>query len=256
MSLQLFIPCFLDQGAPRVAAAVARLLEQLGAAWEYPPDQTCCGQFAWTVGDLNTARRLARHFLKVFGQGRDPIVCPSASCAYMVRRAYPELAEDPGERRAFEELAARTWELGEWLAAQGRLPWTPRWAGRLILHRSCKARQLGALAAATQVLGQVAGLTLSEVSPYYTCCGFGGTFKVQHPDLSQAMGEAYLAAVRETGAAGLVSLDYSCLMHLQGVAAALGWEMEFRHLAEVLLGQQSAASNKGAGVRGLGIRGQ
>jgi hypothetical protein len=37
-----------------------------------------------------------------------------------------------------------------------------------------------------------------------------------------------------TGARGLVSLDYSCLLHLKPVAAAMGWDLEFYHLAEVL----------------------
>jgi L-lactate dehydrogenase complex protein LldE len=219
-----------------VALAVAKLLDRLGVAWEYPEDQTCCGQFAWTVGDLNTTRRLARHFRRVFGE-TGAIVCPSASCTSMVRGNYPEAAENPGERRAFAALAARTWELSEWLAAQGPLPWTPGFAGTLVLHHSCKARQLGALAAASQVLGQVAGLSLAAVAPYYTCCGFGGTFKMQHPELSRAIGEAYLEAVRGTGAAGLVSQDYSCLMHLRGLAAARGWEMQFFHLAELLVGE-------------------
>lgn len=234
LPVQLFIPCFLDQRAPGVALAVVKLMDRLGVAWEYPENQTCCGQFAWTVGDLQTSRRLARHFRRVFGDA-GAIVCPSASCASTVRRHYPEVAENPGEHWAFATLAARTWELSEWLAAQGPLPWTPRFAGTLVLHHSCKARQLGVLAAASQVLGRVAGLRLATVSPYYTCCGFGGTFKVQHPELSRAMGEAYLEAVRGTGAAGLVSQDYSCLMHLRGLAAARGWEMQFFHLAELLV---------------------
>jgi L-lactate dehydrogenase complex protein LldE len=51
------------------------------------------------------------------------------------------------------------------------------------------------------------------------------------------MGEVYLEAVRATGARGLVSLDYSCLLHLQGVAAARGWDLQFFHLAEILAGR-------------------
>ena len=233
MTIKLFIPCFLDQGAPEVAGAVVQLLETLGVAWEYPENQTCCGQFALTVGDLATSRRLMRHFLRVFA-GAEAILCPSASCVYMVRRHYPALARDSRERQEFENLAARVWELGEWLAARGPLPWTPGFPGRLVLHRSCKARQLGVLPQAGAVLSQVAGLELLEVSPYYSCCGFGGVFSVQHPELSRALGEAYLDAVGATGAAGLVSLDYSCLLHLRSLAASRGQNLKFLHLAEIL----------------------
>lgn len=232
-SIKLFIPCFLDQCAPQVANAVAGLLDRLNVAWEYPEDQTCCGQFAWTAGDPATARRLMRHFLRVFA-GAETILCPSASCTYLVRHCYPQLAEGLKEQRAVAAVAARVMELGEWLAGWGPLPWTPRFEGSLILHRSCKAQQLGVLACAREVLSRVQGLKLLTISPYYTCCGFGGTFSLQHPGLSRDIGEAYLAAVTATGAAGLVSLDYSCLLHLQGLGVAPARNLLFYHLAEIL----------------------
>jgi L-lactate dehydrogenase complex protein LldE len=233
VGLKLFIPCFLDQCAPHVAQAVVEVLEQGSVVWEYPEDQTCCGQFAWTAGDTATARHLSRHFLRVFA-GDDPILCPSASCTYMVRHGYPQLAADPAERHALEALASRVMELSQWLAGRPALPRTPRFKGALVLHQSCKARQLGVLPQARQVLSQVAGLELLEISPYYTCCGFGGTFSLQHPDLSREMGEAYLTAVAATGAAGLVSLDYSCLLHLQFLKVPPARNLKFFHLAEIL----------------------
>jgi L-lactate dehydrogenase complex protein LldE len=234
VGLKLFIPCFLDQGAPQVAMAVAGLLARLGVAGEYPEDQTCCGQFAWTVGDQATARKLMRHFLQVFA-GAKTIVCPSASCTYLVRHCYPQLADGLKEQRAVEALASRIMELGEWLNGRCPLPFTPRFEGSLVLHQSCKARQLGVLTQAREVLSRVAGLELLEISPFYTCCGFGGTFSLQHPGLSRDIGEAYLAAVATTGAGGLVSLDYSCLLHLQGLGVPAARHLQFFHLAEVLM---------------------
>jgi len=233
MTLKLFIPCFMDQCAPQVGEAVAAILDRLGVPWDYPPDQTCCGQFAFTLGDLTTARRLARHFLQVFAEGE--VLIPSASCVYLVRRQFPQLAADLKERLAMEELASRVWELSEWLAGSPPLPWTPRFPGSLALHESCKARQLGVLPGAAQALGRVQGLELLTISPYYKCCGFGGAFSVQQPELSRLMGEAYLEAVRATGAQGLVSLDLSCLLHLQPLAAARGWDLDFFHMAQILL---------------------
>jgi L-lactate dehydrogenase complex protein LldE len=241
VGLKLFIPCFLDQCAPQVASAVARLLARLGVAGHYLEDQTCCGQFAWTAGDPATARRLMRHFLRVFA-GAGTILCPSASCTYMVRHCYPQLAEGRQERRAVHALASRVMELGEWLYAWGPLPWTPEFDASLVLHQSCKARQLGVLDCAREVLLQVNELELLTISPYYTCCGFGGTFGLQHPGLSRDIGEAYLAAVSATGASGLVSLDYSCLLHLQGFGRAAARDLKFYHLAEIMAGCENPVS--------------
>ena len=43
-----------------------------------------------------------------------------------------------------------------------------------------------------------------------------------------------LAAVTATGAGGLVSLDYSCLLHLQGLSVPAARDLKFYHLAEIL----------------------
>ncbi len=233
MALKLFIPCFLDQCASPPAAAVAALLERLGISFDYPEDQTCCGQFAYTLGDPATARLLLRHYLRVYA-GADTILCPSASCTHMVRRHFPELAQTSRECDEAEAAASRTLELSEYLDRLGPLPWTPRFEGSLVLHRSCKARQLEVLPGALRVLSQVAGLRILEVSPHFSCCGFGGVFSLRRPDLAREIAEAYLEAVRATGAQGLVSLDYSCLLHLRGVAAARGWDLQFWHLADIL----------------------
>jgi L-lactate dehydrogenase complex protein LldE len=160
----------------------------------------------------------------------------------MVRHCYPQLAEGPREQRAVAALASRIMELGEWLYVWGPLPWTPEFEGSLALHQSCKARQLGVLDGAREVLSQVKGLELLTISPYYTCCGFGGTFSLQHPGLSRDMGEAYLAAVSATGASGLVSLDYSCLLHLQGLGVAAARDLKFYHLAEIMTGAENPPS--------------
>jgi L-lactate dehydrogenase complex protein LldE len=234
--VSLFIPCFIDQVFPQVGEAVVEICLRLGVQPHYPEEQTCCGQFALTVGNLDTARRLARHFLRVFAGGGD-IVCPSASCVLTLRQDYPQLAGNPGARQQVRAVTSRVFELSEWLAARGPLPWRPRFEGVLALHRSCKARELGVLSGAARLLDLVEGLTVTTVSPYYTCCGFGGVFKAQHPDLAQAIGEAYLEAVMATGATGLISLDASCFLHLRGVAASQGFDLEFHHLAEILLGK-------------------
>jgi L-lactate dehydrogenase complex protein LldE len=235
-AVSLFIPCFIDQFFPQIGEAVLQILARLGVPCQYPEEQTCCGQFALTAGDMGTARRLARHFLRVFA-GEGDIICPSASCTLTVRREYPALAANPAASLQVQNVTSRVFELSEWLTTRGPLPWRPRFEGVLALHRSCKARELGVLSNAATLLEQVEGLTVTTVSPHYTCCGFGGVFAAQHPDLARAIGQAYLEAVVATGATGLISLDASCFLHLRGVAESMGLNLEFYHLAEILLGE-------------------
>lgn len=174
-----------------------------------------------------------RHFLQVFGAA-ETVLCPSASCVLTVRHHYNQLVANVREATLLARLQSRLWEWSEWLARQKPLPWPLTFSGTLVLHHSCAARQLGLLDHLPALLGQVTGLTIRQVSPYYSCCGFGGLFSVKCPELSQAIGESYLQAVLDTGAEGLLSQDLSCLMHLAGIIRARHWPLKIYHLAEIL----------------------
>ena len=67
-----------------------------------------------------------------------------------------------------------------------------------------------------------------------TCCGFGGTFSVKFPMISQAMDEVKCASIQKTGAQYVVSADSSCLMQIGGRLRRDKLPIQTIHLAEVL----------------------
>src|SRR3954452_16384335 len=91
LRVALFITCFNDTLFPQTGRAVVRLLERLGHEVVFPEEQTCCGQMHFNTGYAKEAQRLAERFARVFGGAdAEAIVSPSASCAAMVRDAYPQ----------------------------------------------------------------------------------------------------------------------------------------------------------------------
>src|SRR3954469_9697792 len=86
MRAALFITCFNDTLFPRVGGATVEVLERLGGAVDFPEDQTCCGQMHFNTGHQPEAVPLGRRLGHAFA-GAEAIVCPSASCAGMVREA-------------------------------------------------------------------------------------------------------------------------------------------------------------------------
>jgi len=102
--VSLFVTCLVDQLFPRVGLAMAEVLERLGYRVEFPEAQTCCGQPAFNTGYRTEARQVARSLLGAF-EGADYVVCPSGSCASMVRRHYAEIFhKDPGALAAARAL--------------------------------------------------------------------------------------------------------------------------------------------------------
>ena len=67
-----------------------------------------------------------------------------------------------------------------------------------------------------------------------TCCGFGGTFALKNPDVSEAMLADKISAIVATGAEVCSAGDASCLMHIGGGMIRLGNGVRTVHLAEIL----------------------
>jgi L-lactate dehydrogenase complex protein LldE len=180
---------------------------------------------------------VARRALRAFA-GDDPVVVPSGSCAAMVRHAYPELFAGRPEEPAARAMAARTLELSQFIAREGLQVGPGDGEQRSVTyHDSCHMlRILGERDSARAALGQVPGLELRELEGTEVCCGFGGTFSVNFPEVSGRLGEEKARAAAATGADELVACDVSCLLHVAGRARRTGVPLRVRHLAEVLAG--------------------
>ena len=227
--------CLVDLLHPEVGVATVALLERYGVTVDFPQEQTCCGQPAFNSGFEDEARAMGRTLLRAF-RGTQPVVAPSGSCTAMVRTHFPRLFRGtPDEERA-EDLAARTYELSEFLVdVLGVERGDGRWPGRVTFHDSCHGlRELGLTGQARQLIGGVQELELVEMDRPESCCGFGGTFSVRLPDVATAMADDKVVQAEATGADAVVAGDSGCLMHLAGRLSRRGSPVRAMHLATVL----------------------
>jgi L-lactate dehydrogenase complex protein LldE len=239
--VQLFITCIVDSLFPEVGEAAVSVLERLGLEVEFPEAQTCCGQPGYNAGFRSEARRLALNFLEVFEHSPAPLVTPSGSCAAMVVHGYADLFAGEARNLArVRALASRTYEFSQFLADVLGLDPAHIAAGarlneKVTFHASCHLlRGLGVKDAGPRLLAAVPGVEIAPLSGADQCCGFGGLFAIKHADISAAMLDNKLAAIRATGATTVVSCDMSCLMQIQGGLSRDGVPVRSRHLAQVL----------------------
>lgn len=234
----LFVTCLVDLFRPSVGFAAVKLLEDAGCTVDVPAAQTCCGQPAYNSGDRATAASLARQVIAAF-EGFDHVVVPSGSCAGQIHRHYPELlADDPAWAPRALRLAARTHELVSFLTDVLKVEGVDaRYDGTVTYHDSCSGlRELGIKEQPRRLLASVAGVSLTELPGAEICCGFGGTFCVKYPDISNQMVSAKTADIRATGADTLLAGDLGCLLNMAGKLSREGSAVRVRHVAEVLAG--------------------
>ena len=238
----LFVTCLVDLFRPSVGFAAIKLLEGAGCEVEVPETQVCCGQPAYNSGDRADAKAIARQVIEAF-QGFDYIVAPSGSCAGMLRKHYPMLFEDDAEMgpRA-RELAARSFELIGFLTDVLHVAAVhAKFDATVTYHDSCSSlREMGTADQPRGLLNSVDGLILVEAENREVCCGFGGTFSVKYPDISNAMVTAKTGALAQTGAEFVLGGDLGCLMNIAGKLSREGSAVRVRHVAEVLAGVTDA----------------
>jgi len=236
-TVQLFVTCLVDAFAPQVGEAVVDLLERLGLTVEFPFGQTCCGQPAFNAGFHEEARRMAVHTLQVLDATEGTIVLPSGSCADMVISHIPDLVADDDElSEAAQRVAARTREFTSFLVDDlGVTDVGAAGAGSCTLHHSCHGlRNLGVRSQPEALLDNVQGMDRVELPDATECCGFGGLFSLEMPDVSVAMLARKLDNIEASGAGTVVGGDLSCLLHIAGGLHRRGSSIEVRHIAEIL----------------------
>jgi L-lactate dehydrogenase complex protein LldE len=236
--VSLFITCLADTLFPEVGRAAVRLLERLGHEVEFPEEQTCCGQMHFNAGYRPQALALARRQVRVFADA-DVVVCPSASCAGMVRRHYARMAveaDDAALARDAEALAPRVVELCEFVS--GRLGLDDVGAyypHRVTYHPTCHSLRLLRLGdAPIHLLRSVRGIDLVDLPDAEECCGFGGTFAVKEADTSMAMLSDKVRAVLSTRAEVVAAADPSCLLNIGGALSRQRAGVRAVHIAEIL----------------------
>jgi len=231
----LFVTCLIDLFYPDTGEAVVAVLEKHGCQVNFRPAQECCGRFALEAGYVNDAILQARHFCDLFADAEN-IVAPSAACAAMIKLEYPRLL--PNDPRA-AALAGRTWELSQFLvdilhvsdpavAYAGKIAYQPACH---LLHDLQSSQQAPAL------LNAVEGADLVSWRESDECCGFGGPFALNLPEIADSILESHVRHIEASGADLVVTCDPGCLLHLKRGLAREGCRASAVHLADLLAGQ-------------------
>jgi L-lactate dehydrogenase complex protein LldE len=213
-----------------------------------PAAQTCCGQPAYNSGDKEDTKAIARQVVAAF-EDYDYIVVPSGSCGGMIKQHYAELfADEPEMAARVRHLALRTYELVSFLTdVRGVDRVAARYDGVVTYHDACSGlRELGVKEQPRRLLRGIQGLSLVELPGAEVCCGFGGTFCIKYPTISDRMVADKAADILATGADTLLAGDMGCLLNMAGKLARLGREVRVRHVAEVLADATGAAAPIGA----------
>lgn len=236
MTVDLFIPCFIDQMLPATGWSVVKILESQHITVNYNPKQTCCGQPSFNSGYWKLSKKAAIKFFNDFPHNR-PIIVPSASCAGYIKNHYTKLFDDnPEYLPECERINNNIIELSDFLVNHLKATnFNASFPHKVTYHDACSAlREYGLTDEPRTLMSKVDKLELIEMEESDTCCGFGGTFMVKFVPISTAMVQQKVQHALSTGAEYIVSTEASCLLNIQSYINKQHLPIQTIHLADIL----------------------
>ena len=178
------------------------VLERNGIGVFVDPRQVASGMPLVSEGDIDGARRLARHNLRILAEAVRlgyRIVCTEPSTVTCITHDYPLLLDDedmPRVAAATCDSMTFLWELHR--EGKLRLDFKPV-ASRLLYHGPCHSRIGTGMTPAEHLLRLIPGLALEAADR--GCSGMAGTFGLsrEHYRTSLRVGRGLVSAMRAGG---------------------------------------------------------
>jgi glycolate oxidase iron-sulfur subunit len=166
------------------------------------------------------ARRFARALIDCFaGAGVDQVVVNAAGCGSSMKEYADLLADDPLYAARARQFADRVLDVAELLARAGTVAVRHPLPVTAAYHDACHlAHAQGVRSEPRQLLAEIPGLDVREITDGAICCGSAGVWNVLNPQPARELGDRKAGNVIATGAELLITANPGCLMQ---VASAL-----------------------------------
>ncbi len=241
LKVAFFVGCLIDKLFPEVADATLKALTHHGVGVLAPPEQGCCGIPALAGGDPETFAALVRHSLGQFaGEPFDYLVTACATCTATIKKLWPVMTQDfaAAEREQVAALAAKTLDISQFLVERlGLGPARPQPAAAPIditYHDPCHLKKsLGVADQPRALIRANPRYRLKEMAEADWCCGMGGSFNLQHYEISASIGRRKRDHILDTGAAVVASGCPACMLQLTDMLSQAGARVMVRHAVEI-----------------------
>jgi Fe-S oxidoreductase len=220
---------FVRYHEPHIGMAAVKVLEAAGFYVALAEKRKCCGRPAFSVGNLDEARKLGAHNLALLAEDDAPIIFLEPSCYSMFAEDYREL-KLPGAA----DIAARCFLFEDFI--ENLLKQEPEALkfdhehGRIAIHAHCHAKALTNTKHAVQLASRLPNRTVAMLDT--GCCGMAGAFGMQASkyELSLKIAEPLIEQIkRQPYGATFVLSGTSCRHQVEHLAS-----VRIKHMAEVL----------------------
>jgi glycolate oxidase iron-sulfur subunit len=232
----LLLGCVQRVFFPQVNAATARVLAAEGCEVVAPAAQPCCGALLVHAGEEAGAMSFARQMIDAFEKAQvDSVIINAAGCGSNVKEYGHLLRDDPEYAARAKALAAKCYDVSEFLAELEPRAKRHPLRLRVAYHDACHLQHAqGIRIQPRALLRRIPQLELLEIPESAICCGSAGIYNLVQPEAAAELGDRKAGHVAALDADTVVTGNPGCLLQLQSALARAGLKLPVRHSIELL----------------------
>ncbi len=242
LRVAFFVGCLVDKVFPHIGEAVMEALSRRGVGVFIPEEQACCGIPALSAGDSTAFATLMRRNAVLLASGSfDYIVTACATCTSTIKKVWPMMAPElaPDTFAAVQSIAGRTLDISQFLVDKTGV--TPEERGEgvdekviITYHDPCHLKKsLGVSAQPRTLLRASRGHVFKEMAEPDRCCGCGGSFNLNHYEISGAIGKRKRKNIVGSGCEVVATSCPACMLHISDMLSKAGDRIRIEHVVEV-----------------------
>lgn len=230
-----FSTCIGAAACANTCVNAIKLLQREGIEVVFKKDQTCCAQPSYNSGYYEESRQIALRNIRLFSEDI-PVIVPSGSCTGMLRVDYIELFEGTPHEEEARKFASRVFELSEYLDKELQVRYEDMGEPvKVTWHSNCHALRVAqCINSAKTLIRSLKNVELIELEREEECCGFGGTFSIKEPEISNAMVTQKIEDIKTRGVEYLLSADAGCLFNISGAMNKRNVGIKSMHLYDFI----------------------
>ena len=239
----LFLGCVARVADVTTLDATLFVLNQLGYTVHVPSAQTCCGALHRHRGDVDAAVQLESQNVQAFaGLDLSAIITTASGCGAQLseyssfsgwqRTTSPLMTSPQAGSGKTERWPPKVVDVSEFLAKvegwdEVKLQPLPY---RILVHEPCTLRNvLRASAYSYTLLERIPQAQVVPLAGNDQCCGAAGTYFLDQPEISAALLEDKVTALKAEHARYLATSNVGCALHIAAGLRQAGLEIEVIH---------------------------
>ena len=194
-----FLSCTTNFMFPDLGLDTLEVLEKSGHRAAILTETVCCGKPQASLGDKETALKMAIHNIKALSKLKvEAVITDCATCGSALKE-YPNwLKGHPMEEEA-KRLADKVYDISEYLVKKGFKVGTLQQKLKVTYHDPCHLNHvLGVRTEPRQILKALPGVEFVESPDADRCCGGAGSFCLTHPEISEKILEPKVSSIVST----------------------------------------------------------